>query len=109
MKSRPNARPARKQKPSDARARPPGNRRSAKVCCRPPSAGKMHAVPRRGRAYSELVAKAPPELRDERAGTMTDKPPKTRTELEALVLAELRAAPQCGDAVHVTVVAYDDY
>ena len=40
---------------------------------------------------------------------MTDKSPKTRTELEALVLAELRAAPQCGGAVHVTVVAYDDY
>ena len=34
---------------------------------------------------------------------------KTRTELEALVLAELRAAPQCGSAVHVTVVPYDNY
>jgi hypothetical protein len=32
-----------------------------------------------------------------------DKSPKTRTELEALVLAELRAAPQCGGASHVTV------
>jgi hypothetical protein len=35
-----------------------------------------------------------------------DKSPKTKPELEALVLAELRAAPQCGSAVHVTVVAY---
>jgi hypothetical protein len=34
---------------------------------------------------------------------------KTRTELEALVLAELRAAPQCGGALHATVVPYDDY
>jgi hypothetical protein len=40
---------------------------------------------------------------------MMDKSPKTRTELEALVLAELRAAPQCGGASHVTVVPYDDY
>jgi hypothetical protein len=40
---------------------------------------------------------------------MTEKSPKTRAELEALVLAELRTAPQCGDALHVTVVAYDDY
>jgi hypothetical protein len=40
---------------------------------------------------------------------MTDKSPRTRTELEALVLAELRATSQCGGAVHVTVVAYDDY
>jgi hypothetical protein len=37
---------------------------------------------------------------------MMDKSPKTRTELEALVLAELRAAPQGGSAVHVTVVPY---
>lgn len=42
-------------------------------------------------------------------GTMMDKSPKTRTELEVLVLAELRAAPQCGGALHVTVVPYDDY
>ena len=41
--------------------------------------------------------------------TVTDKSPKTRAELEALVLAELRAASDCGGAVHVTVVAYDDY
>ena len=39
----------------------------------------------------------------------TDKSPKTRAELEALVLAELRAVPQCGGALHVTVVAHDDY
>ena len=41
--------------------------------------------------------------------TVTDKSPKTKAELEALVLAELRAASDCGGAVHVTVVAYDDY
>src|SRR5262249_2632350 len=35
-----------------------------------------------------------------------EKLPKTKTELEALVLAELRAASQYGGAVHVTVVAY---
>jgi len=38
-----------------------------------------------------------------------DKSPKTKAELEALVLAELRAASDCGGAVHVTVVAFDDY
>src|SRR5215831_18190624 len=41
--------------------------------------------------------------------TKPEKLPKTKTELEALVLAELRAASQCGGAVRVTVVAYDDY
>jgi hypothetical protein len=40
---------------------------------------------------------------------MMTKSPKTRTELEALVLAELRAAPRCGGAVHVTVIPYDDH
>jgi hypothetical protein len=40
---------------------------------------------------------------------MTDKSPRTRTELEALVLVELHATSQCRGAVHVTVVAYDDY
>ena len=40
---------------------------------------------------------------------MTDKSLKTRTELEALVLARLRAAPQCGGASHVTVVPYADH
>jgi hypothetical protein len=40
---------------------------------------------------------------------MTDKSPRTRAELEALVLAELRATSQCAGAVHVTVVAYDDH
>jgi hypothetical protein len=39
---------------------------------------------------------------------MSDKPPKTKGELEALVFAELRAASQCGGALHVTVVPYDD-
>ena len=46
---------------------------------------------------------------DESPKTKPEKLPKTKTELEALVLAELRAASQCGGAVHVTVVAYDDY
>ena len=41
--------------------------------------------------------------------TKPDKSPKTKAELEALVLAELRAAPDCGGVVHVTVVAFDDY
>jgi hypothetical protein len=40
---------------------------------------------------------------------MTDKSPRTRAELEALVLAELRATSQCAGAVHVTVVSYDDH
>jgi len=40
---------------------------------------------------------------------MMNKSPKTRMVLEALVLAELRAAPQCSGAVHVTVVPYDDH
>ena len=40
---------------------------------------------------------------------MTDKSPRTRAELEALVLAELRTTSQCAGAVHVTVVAYDDH
>jgi hypothetical protein len=38
-----------------------------------------------------------------------DKSPKSRSELEALVMAELRAAPQCDGAVHVTVVQYVDH
>jgi len=41
--------------------------------------------------------------------TKPDKSPMTKTALEDLVLAELRAASGCGGAVHVTVVAYDDY
>ncbi len=41
--------------------------------------------------------------------TKPDKSPKTKAELEDLVLAELRAASDCAGAVHVTVVAYDDY
>jgi hypothetical protein len=40
---------------------------------------------------------------------MMEKSPKTRMELETLVLADLCAAPQCGGALHVTVVPYDDY
>ena len=39
----------------------------------------------------------------------TGQGPKTKLELEALVLAEVRAASDCGGAVHVTVVSYDDY
>jgi hypothetical protein len=37
-----------------------------------------------------------------------DKAPRTAAELEALVLAELQALPECEGAVHVTVVPYDD-
>jgi hypothetical protein len=48
-------------------------------------------------------------MTDESPKIKPEKLPKTKTELEALVLAELRAASQCGGAVHVTVVAYDDY
>ena len=46
---------------------------------------------------------------DESPQTKPDKAAKTKLELEALVLAELRAASDCGGAVHVTVVSYDDY
>jgi hypothetical protein len=38
-----------------------------------------------------------------------DKALKTASELEALVLAELHALPECQGAVHVTVVPYDDF
>jgi hypothetical protein len=40
---------------------------------------------------------------------MMDKSAKTRSELETLVLAQLRAVPHCEGAVHVTVVPYEDY
>src|SRR6266516_1351603 len=40
--------------------------------------------------------------RDFKKGTMPDKSPKTKAELEALVLAELRALSQCDGVVHVT-------
>ena len=56
-----------------------------------------------------LARRAPPAKQETMMNKSTDKSPKTRTELEALVLAELRAVPQCGGALHVTVVAYDDY
>ena len=46
---------------------------------------------------------------DESPKIKPDKSPMTKAELEALVLAELRAASGCDGAVHVTVVAYDDY
>src|SRR5262245_45079006 len=43
-------------------------------------------------------------------GAMTDESPRTKPEkLPKTKLAELRAAPQCGAAVHVTVVPYDNY
>jgi len=49
-------------------------------------------------------------LLDESPETKPDKIPRTKLELEALVLTELRAASDCGvGAVHVTVVSYDDY
>jgi hypothetical protein len=47
--------------------------------------------------------------RDFKEGAMPDKSPKTKAELEALLLAELRAVSQCNGVVHVTVVPYDDY
>jgi hypothetical protein len=37
-----------------------------------------------------------------------DKAHKTAAELEALVLADLQARPECDGAVHVTVIAYED-
>jgi len=40
---------------------------------------------------------------------IVDKSVRTRSQLEALVLAELQAAPGCGGAAHVTVVAYEDF
>jgi CheY-like chemotaxis protein len=40
---------------------------------------------------------------------MMDKLPKTGSELEKMVLAELREVPQCTGALHVTVVPYNDY
>jgi hypothetical protein len=43
------------------------------------------------------------------AATRSPRTPRTRAELEALVLAALRASAPCGSAVHVTVVAYDNY
>jgi hypothetical protein len=48
-------------------------------------------------------------MTDESPRTKPEKLPKTKTELEDLVLAELRAASGCGGVMHVTVVAYDDY
>jgi hypothetical protein len=38
-----------------------------------------------------------------------EKPLETREQLEAIVLTELQAAPQCAGVSHVTVIAYDDY
>jgi hypothetical protein len=38
-----------------------------------------------------------------------DKAARTTTELEVLVLAALHAIPECGGAVHVTVIPYDDF
>jgi hypothetical protein len=40
---------------------------------------------------------------------LQDKLPKTRPEIERLVLAELRANPDCEEAAHIAVVASDDY
>jgi hypothetical protein len=37
-----------------------------------------------------------------------EKPQRTKEELEALVLAELHAEPQCEGVLHVTVISYDD-
>jgi len=38
-----------------------------------------------------------------------EKAEMTKAELEFVVLAELRATPDCEDAVHVTVVPYNDF
>ena len=51
-----------------------------------------------------LARRALPAKQETMMDKSTDKSPKTRAELEALVLAELRAVPQCGGALHVTVV-----
>src|SRR5215471_7703418 len=56
---------------------------------------------------TECAAPKKGTMTDESPRTKPEKLPKTKTELEALVLAELRAAPQCGAAVHVTVVPYE--
>jgi hypothetical protein len=40
---------------------------------------------------------------------MEKKLPKTRSELEIMVLAELQATSGCEGASHVTIIAYDDY
>src|SRR5262249_61897013 len=40
--------------------------------------------------------------------TMTDKSPKTKAEIEALVLAELRAGSDCGVSVHGKGVVLSD-
>jgi hypothetical protein len=44
-----------------------------------------------------------------RQETTMDKSLRTREQLEALVLADLRAVPGCEAVSHVTVVAYDNY
>jgi hypothetical protein len=56
-----------------------------------------------------MTDESPQTKPDKSPKTKPDKSPKTKAELEDLVLAELRAASGCGGAVHVTVVAYDDY
>jgi hypothetical protein len=42
------------------------------------------------------------------AGDRPERACRTAAELEALVLAQLHALPECEGAVHVTVVPYDD-
>src|SRR5262249_24374828 len=58
MKNRLSARPARRRKPSDERARLPGNRLSAKVSSRAPNAAKMRAVLSGCPGRSEFAANA---------------------------------------------------
>ena len=43
------------------------------------------------------------------AGDKTREAAEDKSGARGLGLAELRSASQCGGAVHVTVVAYDDY
>jgi hypothetical protein len=67
----------------------------------------LHRIRKLKRCRSAILKKA--SMPVESQETKPDKSPKTKTALEDLVLAELRAASGCGGAVHVTVVAYDDY
>jgi hypothetical protein len=53
--------------------------------------------------------KLSPFMGSQQKVAVMDKSPRTRKELEALVLAELQAARGCGGASHVTVIPHDNY
>jgi hypothetical protein len=53
--------------------------------------------------------KLSPFMGSQQKVAVMDKSPRTRKELEALVLAELQAAQGCGGASHVTVIPHDNY